>query len=114
MKTASSRLRHRLTLQREVRVDDGAGGYTRSWDDVAEVWGEIAVVASAGGSGKEAVFAGQLQAAVSHRILLRYRDGVTADMRLRFEGRVFNIYSVSVTGEDRQALELWVSEGAAG
>jgi len=115
-KNTVSRLRHRLTLQEEVQTPDGAGGYSRSWQDVAHVWAEIIPLVGSGssakGSGKEALFAGQLQASISHRILLRYRPGITAAMRLVFENRLFNIHSVANVDERREKLELLVQEGA--
>lgn len=117
MKNTASRLRHKLTLQQEVQTADGAGGYTRSWSDVADVWAEI--LSASGGAasgirgGKEILFAGQLQSQVTHKILLRARDGVTAGMRLLFENRAFNIVYIADTGENRDTLELLVIEGAA-
>lgn len=116
MKTVS-RLRHRLTLQQETQTADGAGGYTRTWSDVADVWAEIISVSGTASSGsrggKEILFAGQLQSQVTHKILLRYRDGVTAGMRLVFENRAFNIITLADTGENRDTLELLVIEGIA-
>jgi SPP1 family predicted phage head-tail adaptor len=112
-----SRLRHRLTLQQEVRTPDGAGGYTRSWEDVAELWGEIIPLTGSGssarGSGKEIVFAGQIQAEISHRILLRYRSDITPAMRLLYENRLFNIRMVADPDEKRDTLQLLVQEGVA-
>jgi len=112
-----SRLRHRLTLQQEVQTPDGAGGYTRSWQDVAELWGEIIPLTGSGssakGSGKELLFAGQIQTEISHRILLRYRPGVSAAMRLVYENRLFNIRMVANVNEKRDTLELLVQEGVA-
>lgn len=118
-KTTSSRLRHRLTLQQEVQTPDGGGGYTRSWQDITDLWAEIVPLAgnnsSTGkGSGKEVLFAGQIQAEMSHRILLRYRDDITAAMRLVYENRIFNIRSVANIDENKDTLELLVQEGVAG
>ena len=112
-----SRLRHRLMLQQEVQTPDGAGGYTRSWQDIAALWAEIIPLTGSGssacGSGKEAFFAGQIQSEISHRILLRYRSGITPAMRLVFESRAFNIRSVAETDEKRDTLQLLVQEGVA-
>lgn len=117
-KNTVSRLRHRLTLQQEVQTPDGGGGYSRTWTNVVDLWAEIISVsgsaaASAGRGGKEILFAGQLQSQITHRILLRYRDGVTAGMRLVFENRAFNIMYIADNAEDRDTLELLVIEGAA-
>ena len=113
----ASRLRHRLTLQQEVQASDGAGGYTRSWEDIAELWGEIIPLTGSGssarGSGKETLFAEQMQSEISHRILLRYRSGVTTAMRLQYENRLFNIRMVADINERHNTLELLVQEGVA-
>jgi len=116
-RTTSSRLRRRLTLQQEVETPDGAGGYTRSWQNITDLWAEIVPLVGSGGSAKgsgtEKPFGGQLQASISHRILLRYRDGITAAMRLIYENRVFNIRSIADINEDRDTLQLLVQEGVA-
>jgi SPP1 family predicted phage head-tail adaptor len=81
------------------------------------VWAEIIPLtgsgASAKGSGREISFAGQLQAEISHRILMRYQPGITAAMRIAYENRVFNIRSVVITGENRETLEILAQEGVA-
>lgn len=111
----SSRLRHRLTLQQEVQTPDGAGGSNKSWADVTDLWAEIIPITGSGikGGGKEIVFGDQVEANISHRILLRYRDGVTPDMRLVFESRIFNIRYVVDVNEMRENLTLLVQEGVA-
>lgn len=105
-KTTASSLRQRLTLQTEVQTPDSAGGYVRTWEDIADLWAEIIPV-----SGRERLFGGQLQSEISHRIVLRYRDGITAGQRLVFENRAFNIRYVSNTMEANETLELLAEEG---
>jgi SPP1 family predicted phage head-tail adaptor len=107
-RNTSSRLRQRLTLQDEVRAEDGAGGYTRSWQSIADLWAEIVPI-----SGRERLFADQLQSEVTHKILLRYRGGVVAGQRLIFENRAFNILSVFNTDEENDTLEILALEGVA-
>jgi len=115
-KKTTSRIRHRLTLQQEVQTPDGGGGYIKSWQAVTDLWAEIIPIIGAGsstsrGAGKKILFAAQLQSEFSHRILLRYRDGVTTAMRLVFENRIFNIRYVANVEEKRENLELLVQEG---
>ncbi len=105
-KNASSRLRHRLTLQQETRTTDQAGGYTRGWQNVADLWAEITPL-----SGKEKLFAGQLQSEITHKIIVRYRSGVTAGMRFIYESRAFNIRYVSNVSEADEMLEILAQEG---
>lgn len=40
-KNTATLLRHRLTLQQEVKTADGAGGYVRTWQNIADLWAEI-------------------------------------------------------------------------
>lgn len=112
-KSICSTLKHRLTLQQEVQTPDGQGGFTRSWQDVAQLWAEIMPQAGSTGAGAEQLAFGQLQPRMTHRILLRYRVGVTPAMRLVFDGRVFNIRSVANKGETNEVLEIMAEEGVA-
>jgi SPP1 family predicted phage head-tail adaptor len=116
-KNTASRLKHRMTLQQEVITPDSAGGYEKSWADVAQLWAEIAPVTATGTgtgrmSGREVMVGGQLQPEISHRITVRYQEGVTAAMRLVYEGRVFNIRQVANVLEQGEVLELLAQEGA--
>ncbi len=104
----ASRLRQRITLQQQAQSADGAGGFTRSWEDVASVWAEMTPVASS-----ERLEDGQLHSIVRHRFLLRYRDAVTHAMRISYDGRVFNILSVVNSGERDALLEILAEEGVA-
>lgn len=105
---ASSRLKHRLSLEQEVLSSDGVGGYTKSWEVLAELWAEIRPL-----GGLEAFFTGRLNAKATHKIRLRYRSGVTTAMRLVFGERVFNIRSVHNIDEKNDMLELLAEEGVA-
>lgn len=107
-KSASSRLRHRLTLQQLVQTPDSAGGYTASWDDVAQLWAEILPI-----NGRERLFAGKVQAETTHRISIRYRNDISTSHRLVFESRVFNIRAIMNEHERDDMLELLVEEGVA-
>lgn len=101
-------LQERLTIQQPVDIADGMGGVTRSWQDVATVWGNLTPL-----TGRESVNADRLEAAVTHRVVLRYQSGITSAMRLSFAGRVFNIRSVMNWQEESLFLVLLVEEGVA-
>ena len=103
-----SRLKHKLVLQKELRMPDNMGGYIKSWQDIGELWAEIKPI-----GGLEMLFAGKNRASVTHKIWLRYRPGVDASMRLVYEARVFNIRSVFNIDERNDMLEVLVEEGVA-
>jgi SPP1 family predicted phage head-tail adaptor len=112
-RNVSSRLRHRLTLQQEVLTPDGAGGYARTWSNIADLWAEIIPFSGNMNRSQETTVAAQLQSEISHRILLRYQSGVTAGMRLLFGSRAFNIISIANREEAGEVLELLATEGGA-
>lgn len=105
---ALGRLRQRVTIQQESRVDDGAGGYALSWQDVAVVWAAVEPT-----GGREIVFAGRVEARVTHRVILRYRADVTAAMRVVYDGRAFAVRAVVNLGERDRFTQLLVEEGGA-
>ena len=82
-------LRNRLTLEAPVRTSDGAGGATRSFSAVAEVWADIRTQ-----GGHESLDADRLGSRISHAVWIRYRDDVLPDHRFRLGNRIFEIRSV--------------------
>jgi SPP1 family predicted phage head-tail adaptor len=100
-------LRHRLMVEQPIDVADGAGGFTRGWALLAEVWG--AILPRTGGEGVEADrFAGR----VMHTIWLRHRPGIVPGMRLRAGPRTFDIASVIDVAERRRWLRVEVEESS--
>ncbi len=112
-KNTTSRLRHRVTLQQEIRIPDGAGGFSNSWQDMADLWAEINPANAKSLYGIEKLFAGKIQAEISHKITIRYRSGMSTSMRLLFDNRAFNIRAINNIHENNEILELLVDEGVA-
>ena len=62
-------------------MPDGLGGHEQVWTEVASVFAMIEPVSA------QAVFgAGQMLETVTHRITMRWRDGVASGMRLTKAG----------------------------
>jgi len=104
------KLRKRVVLQAEAQTPDGAGGYTLAWATVATVWATIAPA-----SGHEIYVSGHLEGRVTHKVTMRWRGdlSVTADMRLLYGTRVFNIRAALNIGEENRQTVLFVEEGCA-
>lgn len=85
-------LRHLLTLQEEIRTPDGGGGFTVAWQNIAQSPKIYASITSL--SGNEQLSQQQLATIVSCRMIIRFRDDITARMRLTDGKRFFNILSV--------------------
>lgn len=85
----AGRLRHRVLLQAPVQTQDPEGGIIFTWEDVAWLWAEVAPL-----SAREFVRAEELQSKVTARITIRYREGITAEMRMLHKGVIYNIAGV--------------------
>ena len=95
-------LKHRLTLQEPVRVADGAGGFTETWQAVAGTPDVYAAVVPL--SGAEQLRFHQLASSVTHKITMRYRSDVTPKHRLFSAGAVYDIFAVL----DRDGEKNWL------
>lgn len=73
-------LRHRVTIQRlDESTRDAAHQIVPSWVDVVTAWARVEPV-----TGREFFQAGQVQANVTHRVVLRFRTDVTLTPKHRF------------------------------
>lgn len=104
----SGRLRHRVTIQHEATSMNGYGENAGTWSDVATVWAAVEPV-----SGKEAFSGGQNMATQAVRVVMRYRAGVTPQMRLVNDGITYNIEAVVNRDERNRELELMCVRGQA-
>lgn len=82
-------LRAELSLQAATPVPDGMGGHAQDWAEIATVFARIEPVSAASRFGPD-----QTVETVTHRITLRWRNGVAAGMRFARHGRNFDIVTV--------------------
>lgn len=85
------RLRHRIDLQiKSTTVDSNYGGETDSWSNLAtSVAAEILPL-----SGREFVAAQAIQSGVTSKVTIRYRNGLTAAMRIVHGSDIYDIKAV--------------------
>ena len=109
-------LRHRVTFEKQTRVDDGGGGWTETWATDRKCW--AAVEPLKGGEKWQAM---QTQHPVTHKITVRWSSAVAAllrdaDMdrrRINFKTRIMRLVSIINVEERDRYLEIMVREGAA-
>jgi SPP1 family predicted phage head-tail adaptor len=103
----------RITLQHFETTKDSEGIVTQQWMDVATVWAAVEPL-----RGREYFAAAAVNAENTVRFRIRYRPGITPDMRLLYNGRVFEIQSVIDVNEQHKEIHLMtrevVSDGANG
>jgi len=98
-------LRHKITFQTATDTSDNMGGYTQAWTDTYDCFAAIWPL-----KGTEALEAMKLEHAVTHRIRIRYRSGITADMRIKFGSRYFDIVSSINPDERNVSLDIMATE----
>ena len=100
----AGKLRHRLVLQDFIETQDSFGQAQQNWSDWATVWGAVEPL-----TGRENFDSGgsQLLAEATHRIRLRYREGISHRMRVSWRGRLFDIQHVAnLDSRDREIYLL--------
>lgn len=100
-------LNHRVTLQRRSATPGALGQASATWVSVDTVWAFVEPL-----RGRDWFSAGQRQSSADVRITLRYRDDVTADMRVVWNGTPHDLSAppIDVRGEHRY-LELMCVTG---
>lgn len=98
-------LRHKVTIQTLTETADGSGGFASSWADTASVWAKITPA-----SGYERAQGQQLEAVITHKIIIRYRAGITTKQRIKYGARYFAITSVINLDEADRFLQIMAAE----
>ena len=103
------KLRHRITLLKQVNEVNDYGASVQIWRTVATVWAEVRPL-----SGREYFSAQQVQSEVTTQIWLRHIDGIKPTMKVKFGKREFEILSVLNTQERDVSLQLMCKEAVNG
>jgi len=83
------------------------GATTKTWQAVATVWAKIEPL-----SVREFVAAGTYQSKVTTRIVIRYRSGLKATMRMVHGAKIYNIEGILADpSSGREYLTIAASEG---
>ena len=102
----AGKLRNRIRIEEPARgTDEGGGRPDMGWALVAEVWANIRPI-----TGQERIAAMRSEVAVTHRIEIRYRAGLTEKMRVVYGDRVFNVRAVLDVDEARDEMQLLAEE----
>ena len=87
----ASQLNQRIRIERPSRADDGYGGTSVTWVELASVFAEVKPVF---GAVHEREVGAQRVSNAGYRILIRARTDVTAAMRIIWKGHVLLIHSL--------------------
>lgn len=95
-------LRHRIIIQEESFLKTpGTGEKISSWTDVCTVWAAVEPV-----SGREYFLSLETHSEQVVRVRIRYRAGITSDMRVIFDENAMYVQSVINPENRNRELEL--------
>ena len=98
-------LRHLVRLEGPIATPDGAGGEMVTHALIGEIWCAVRPR-----SGSEQGVGEALQARITHEVWMRWRSGVTTEMRLVLGARVLEINAVADADERHRWLKLSCTE----
>ncbi len=82
-------MRQRIELQNCAETQNEHGGLVQTWATVENRWAEIKPLAA-----REAFTAAQVKSDATHRIRMRYYDGLTSHWRIKHGSKIYNLSSV--------------------
>jgi SPP1 family predicted phage head-tail adaptor len=98
-------LNQRAQIEARTLTPDGGGGYSESWDVIANVW--VSIAPSNGGD----VFGpDQTESRVRHKIALRRNSAIAAGQRVIVGTRTFRIHAVLDEGPNATTMTLLCEE----
>lgn len=103
------KLRHRVTIQERTVEKDDVGQAIETWDTFDTVWASVEPL-----RGREYFAAAQANAQVTHKVTIRYLDGVLPTMRVLFGSRVLTIDAILNTEERNREMVLMCEEEVDG
>jgi len=101
----AGRLRSEVILQAAIPVEDGAGGHSEEWSEVARLFAAVEPLRAQSRFG-----AGQFLEAITHKVTLRYRPDLRSGMRFLRAGRALEIVTVQDPDETGRYLTCLVRE----
>lgn len=103
----SGKLRHRVIIEKRTtpETQGDLGEPTTTWVTHLAVYAQINPL-----QGREFYDAQRINPELTHNILIRYREGITPDMRISFGTRTFEIISIVNVEERNRELRLVCKE----
>lgn len=105
----SGPLRHSITIQSKGQTKNGFGELVEAWSDFAIVRADVRDIASS-----ERYVSQSLNSVMTKKFFIRYVDGITADMRIVHEGKVYDIDPPVDSAGKRRMLEISGTEAVRG
>ncbi|MCM3454405.1 phage head closure protein [Heyndrickxia oleronia] len=102
----SGSFRHRITFLKPVSIEDELGQKEVQWVEYKKAWAMIKTL-----KGSEYVNAGSERATITSRFVIHYAEGITAEMRIKYNNRIFDIIEPPINDDEAdKTLTILVKE----
>jgi SPP1 family predicted phage head-tail adaptor len=102
----SGNLNREVVVEQRSTTKDTSGQQLDVWTQFCKTRAQIEQM-----SGAEVVSAGAQLGETMHQVIMRYRPGIRANMRLTYQGRILDILSVLDDFSQHRKLTLLCKEG---
>lgn len=92
----AGRLFHLVTIEEPVKVLRASGDPSTTWEEFAQVYAHVESI-----DGQERWNSESVQPLVTHRVTIRFIDGITPDMRVIHRGRYLHISEPPINTNER-------------
>lgn len=99
------RLNKRISFIDYIESIDELGQKQRNWEDIKSVYATVKSL-----RGSEFVEAQKVRSEQTYKVTTRYIKGITADMRIKYKDKIFNILYVDNVDEADYMLEMTCTE----
>lgn len=108
----SGKLRHRIDVQAfTATTNDDTGITSEAWATIIGVGEPLIPAEIVPLSGREFVAAQAVQAGVTTRITIRWKDGIAPSMRVLHDGLIYNVKAVLPDPTLRRHITLMCEQG---
>jgi SPP1 family predicted phage head-tail adaptor len=98
-------LRNRVTIQSKTVVQNSFGEEDITWTELATVWAAVEPL-----RGREFLDGRMVTAEITTRVRIRYRDGISPEMRVVFGSKVYDVIAVVHIEEREREIHLMCQE----
>jgi SPP1 family predicted phage head-tail adaptor len=99
------KLKHLITIEKKLFIKNEFGEEEVSWESFVQCYASIEPLL-----GREYFLANQTQSDVSHKVTIRWRDGINPGYRMSWNDRIFDITSCLNVDEMNVEEILYVKE----
>ncbi|WP_426450664.1 phage head closure protein [Paenibacillus sp. S-38] len=96
----------RIQILQPARSEDNEGLPVFTWSEFLSLWAAVNPL-----RGREYFQAAAINQENTLRIEIRYRTGLTSEMRVRYAGKIYNINAIIDPNEAHRELHLMCLEG---